>query len=103
MPGTIIQFAPPGVLLRTREKRNRVSTRPRTKVVRRGAICEPETRLWKVCAKSDFPGQAIIELFVLVLILLVALALIVGCFAELTHLLKTDAIGHVAMESRQGA
>jgi hypothetical protein len=103
MPGTIIQFAPPGVLLRTREKGNRVSTRPRTKVVRRGANCEPETRLWKVCAKSDFPGQAIIELFVLVLILLVALALIVGCFAELTHLLKTDAIGHVAMKSLQGA
>jgi hypothetical protein len=56
-----------------------------------------------VSAKSDFPGQAIIEFFVLVLILLVGLALIVGCFAELAHLLKTDAIGHVAMKSLQGA
>jgi len=103
MSSTIVQFTPPVVLLRTREKRSRVSTRPRTKVVRRGAICEPEARLWKVSAKSDFPGQAIIELFALVLFLLVGLALIVGGFAELTHLLKTDAIGYVAIKSLQGA
>ena len=35
--------------------------------------------------------------------LLIGLALIVGDFVELTHLLKTDPIGYVAIKPRQGA
>jgi hypothetical protein len=43
-----------------------------------------------------------IELFVLVLFLVVALIGVISCFAELSHLLGSDAIGHVATRVASG-
>jgi hypothetical protein len=40
-----------------------------------------------------------IEWFVLVLFLAVALIGLVSCFGELSHLLDSDAIGHVAAKA----
>jgi hypothetical protein len=44
----------------------------------------------------------IIEIFVLLLFLLVAVVAIVGCFVELIHLLDSDALGYVAAKALQG-
>jgi hypothetical protein len=51
------------------------------------------------------PCQAvapIIEILVLLLFVLVAVAAIVGCFIELSHLLDSDALGHVVTKALQG-
>jgi hypothetical protein len=44
----------------------------------------------------------IIEIFVLLLFVLVAVVAIVGCFIELSHLLVSDALGHLAAKALQG-
>jgi hypothetical protein len=53
---------------------------------------------WASC-QADAP---IIEIFVLLLFLLVAVVAIVGCFIELSRLLDSDALGHVAAKALQG-
>ena len=44
----------------------------------------------------------IVEIFFLLLFALVAIVAIVGCFIELSHLLDSDALGHVAAKALQG-
>jgi hypothetical protein len=44
----------------------------------------------------------IIEIFILLLFVLVAIVAIVGCFIELFHLLDSGALGHVAAKALQG-
>jgi hypothetical protein len=51
---------------------------------------------------SSEAAAPMIEIFVLLLFVLVAIAAIVGCFVELTHLLDSDALGHVAVKALQG-
>jgi hypothetical protein len=67
------------------------------------AVSEQERRLWKLTASANPKKLAIAELFVLALFLIMACAAIVFCFAELSHLLQTDAVGHVAMRAINGA
>jgi hypothetical protein len=56
------------------------------------------SRLW-----TSREGVApIIEIIVLLLLVMVAIAAIVGCFVELIHLLESDALGHVAAKALQG-
>jgi hypothetical protein len=102
MPATIIPFAAATSLVEPTEKRNRALTGPRTKGIHVSSHDEPEPRLWKVCARQGSLGQTIIEVFVLAVFLLVALALVAGCFAELQRLLQMDAIWDVAAEALHG-
>lgn len=99
MPATIIPFTSARTLFQPTEKRNPALTARRTKRSRVSSRNEPEARLWKVCARECSLGHAIMEVFVLTVFLLIALALVVGCIVELQRLLQTDAIGHVATEA----
>jgi hypothetical protein len=56
-----------------------------------------EQRIWKLSAQAASPKFAVIESFVLGLFVPGALVGVLSCFAELAHLLDSDAIGHVAM------
>ena len=67
------------------------------------AVSEPERRLWRLTTSANSKKLAIVELLVLALFLIMACAGIVVCFAELSHLLQTDAVGHVAMRAINGA
>jgi hypothetical protein len=67
------------------------------------SICEPEQGFWKLSAGVASPSFAIIEVFILVLFLLLALVGIVSCFAELSHLLQSDAVGRVAARAISGS
>jgi len=82
-------FQPPGKksLFANREPRP-IPLRP---------IRASEQRFWKLSAQAASPKFAVIESFVVALFLPVALVGILSCFAELAHLLDSDAIGHVAM------
>jgi hypothetical protein len=71
------------------------STEPRT-------VGEPERRFWKPLARRTSQTFATIELFFLVGFLILALAEILGCFAELYHLLDSDAVKHVAAKAING-
>ena len=82
MPTTIIPFTPAATLLESAEKRKSALTTRRTKRGRVSSLNEPETRLWKVCARAS-RREAIIELLVLAVLSLITLALLVDCFVEL--------------------
>jgi len=63
---------------------------------------EPEHQLWKLSTQAVSTKFATIELFVLVLFLAVALVTTISCFAELSHLLESDAVGQVAIRAIGG-
>ncbi len=95
----IIKFvAPAGLLFQPVEQKKSVSADREAKLSSPSSICAPERRFWKLAAQAS-PNFAIIEGFVLVLFLVLALASIVACFGELSHLLESDALGHVAMKA----
>jgi hypothetical protein len=71
----------------------------KTGTVRERTICEPEQRLWKVTAQTSAHHHAVIDLFVLLLFLVLAIIGIADCSLELTHLLASDAIGHIAAKA----
>jgi hypothetical protein len=82
MPTTIIRFTPAKTLFEPAEKRKSALTTRRTKRSRVSSLNEPETRLWKVSAQAS-RREAIIELLVLAVLILITLALLVDCFVEL--------------------
>jgi hypothetical protein len=82
MPTTIIPFTPRATLFEPAEKGRSALTTRRTKRSRVSSLNEPETRLWKVCAQAS-RREAIIELLVLTVLILITLALLVDCFVEL--------------------
>jgi hypothetical protein len=71
----------------------------KTETVREGTICEPEPRLWKVTAQTTAHHFAVIDLFILLLFLALAIIGIADCSLELSRLLGTDAIGHIAAKA----
>jgi hypothetical protein len=99
---TIIKFVAPADLLFPPAQRESALAGPESKPIRLGSIRTPEERFWKL------PGQALpsqfglIELFVLVLFVVVAVSGVVSCFGELSNLLGSDAIGHVVMRVISG-
>jgi hypothetical protein len=98
----IIQFIPPAeVLFQPADKKSLFANRE-LRPIRLSPICEPEQRFWQLSARAVSPKLAMIELFVLVLFLVVALVGVVSCFGELSLLLNSDAIGHVAMKVASG-
>jgi hypothetical protein len=61
-----------------------------------------ESRLSSQIGASRETVAPIIEIFLLLLFVLVAVVAIVGCFVELIHLLENDALRHVAAKALQG-
>jgi hypothetical protein len=85
--------------LQRAEKKNHYTNREETESKK---VCEPEERLWKLSAQAASPNVAMIELFVLILFLAVAVVSVASCFAELSQLLDNDAIGWVARKAAGG-
>jgi hypothetical protein len=99
----IIKFvAPAELLFQPVEEKKRVSANREARLPSPSSICEPERRFWKLAARTASPKFAIIEGLVLGLFLVLALVAIVACFGELSHLLESDALGHVAMKAIGG-
>ena len=99
----IMKFvAPADLSFRGADKKESLFPNREPKPIRLSPISEPEQRLWKLSAQAGSSKFAMIELFLLMLFLVVAFAAISSCFAELSHLLLSDAIGHVAMKAVNG-
>jgi len=95
MSATIIPFTPAIALRPFHRKRN--SSRPRAQnLAKHTRTFELETRLWKVVARPTDLVSASIHLFSFAMFFLAGQAAMVTGFAESSHLLKNDAIGHVA-------
>ena len=92
----IIEFVEPteAASVRPAEKQNVCVDRAR---IRLRPASESEQRFWKLSAQATSSKAAIIELFVFVLFLVVALIGIVSCFAELLYLLESGAIEHLTI------
>jgi len=73
------------------------------KPTRLSPIWEPEPPLWKLATRAVSPKFALIELIILVVFLTVALVMTANCLAELSHLLKSDAVRHVVTMAIAGA
>jgi hypothetical protein len=71
----------------------------KTETIRQGAINEPEKRLWKVTAQTAAHRFTAIDLFILLCFLVLATVGIADCSLELTHLLGSDALGHIAAKA----
>jgi hypothetical protein len=98
----IVEFVPPAeVLFQPADKKSLFANRE-LRPIRLGLIGESEPRFWRLSAQAVSPKLAMIEIFVLMLFLAVALVGVISCFAELSHLLESDAVGHVAMRVVSG-
>jgi hypothetical protein len=71
----------------------------KTETVREGTICEPEQRLWKVTAHEAAHHFGATEVLIFLFFLVLAIIGIADCSLELTHLLVSDAIGHIAAKA----
>jgi hypothetical protein len=99
MSTLVKQFVPTQLLYQPGEKRRSASAIPEARAINRTSPAEPEVRLWKVCTRTASEEHGIIGLAVLVLLLAIATAGVIYGFGELTHLLQTDAVGHVAAKA----
>ena len=72
------------------------------KPIRLNSIREPDLPLWKLSAQAVSPKLALIDLFILIVLLVVALIGTISCFAELSHLLESDAIWRVVVTAVAG-
>ena len=86
------------LLLLTKVGQKSVS-KAKTETVREKTVCEPEQRLWKVTAQTTAHHFAVIDLFILLLFLALAIIGIADCSLELSQLLGTDAVGHIAAKA----
>jgi PHP family Zn ribbon phosphoesterase len=94
-----IEFVPPAeVLFQPADKKSQFTNR-QLELFRPSSIYEPEQRLWKLASQALSSQFAMIEFLVLGLFLAAGLAEVISCFAELSHLFDSDAIGHVAMRA----
>ena len=101
---TIFKFiAPAKLLLQPADDKKSIVANRGIKVFEPNSICEPEQRLWKLSARASSPRFAIIEVLTLALFLVLAIVAIVSCFAELSHLLQSDAVGRVAAMAINGS
>ena len=101
MSSTIKLVAPAALLFQPGDDKKSVVANREIEFCEPISICEPEQRLWKLSARAASPRFAIIEVFILVLFLVLALVGIVSCFAELSHLLQSDAVGRVAARAAE--
>jgi hypothetical protein len=98
----IIQFVAPAEVFFPPAKKESPFANRESKPIQLSPILEPEHRFWKLPAQAVAPQSVMIEFFVLLLFLAVALVGVVSCFGELTHLLDRDAIGQIAMRVVSG-
>jgi hypothetical protein len=99
MSTLVEQFVPTQLLYQPSERRKSASAIPEARAINRTSPAEPEVRLWKVCTRAASEEHGIIGLAVVVLLLAIATAGVIYGFIELTHLLQTDAVGHVAAKA----
>jgi hypothetical protein len=100
----IIKFvAPAEVLFQPADDKKSVVANREIDFFGPSSIRESEQPFWKLSARGVSPKCAIIEVFILVLFLVLALIGIVSCFAELSHLLQSDAMGQVAARAINGS
>jgi hypothetical protein len=99
MSTLVEQFVPTQLLFQPGERRKSASAIPEARAINRTSPAEPEVRLWKVCTRAASEEHGIIGLAVVVLLLAIATAGVIYGFIELTHLLQTDAVGHVAAKA----
>jgi hypothetical protein len=99
---TIIKFVAPADLLFQPGHEKSAAATQKEKATEPGTIGEPERRFWEPPVRGASQTRATIEIFVLVVFLLLALAGILSCSAELYYLLKSDALGHVAAKAVNG-
>ena len=98
----IIKSVAPAELLFPPAQKERVSAEPEPKPIRPESTLAPEERFWKLPGQAVSSRVTMIELFVLVLFAIVALAGVISCFVELSHLLQSDAVGQVAAKAING-
>jgi hypothetical protein len=97
----IIKFvAPADVLFEPGYEKSAIATQKRA--VKPGTIGEPERSFWKPPVRGASQTLATIEILVLMVFLILALAGIISCFAELYCLLNSDALGQVAAKAVNG-
>ncbi len=103
MSSTIKLVAPAALLFQPGDDKKSIVANREIKFFGPNSICEPEQRFWKLSARAASPRFAIIEVLILILVLFLVLALvgIVSCFAELSHLLQSDAVGRVAARAAE--
>ncbi len=90
------------LLFQPADEKEHASINQEAKFNRPDAICESEPQWWKLPARVATPKFGIIEMFVLVLFLFVTVIAIISCFVELSHLLDSDALGHLAAKAFKG-
>jgi hypothetical protein len=95
----VIQFVAPAEVFFPPASKKSLSANREPRPIRLHSIGEPKQRFWQLSARANSTQFAMIEWFVLVLFLVVALIGLVSCFGELAHLLDSDAIGHVAAKA----
>jgi hypothetical protein len=103
MSATIKFVAPGELLFQPADDKKSVVANPEIKVFEPSSVCEPEQGFWKLSAGAASPKFAIVEVFILVLFLVLALVGILSCFAGLSHLLQSDAVGRVAARAISGS
>jgi hypothetical protein len=99
MSTLVKQFIPTQLLYQPGKERKTACAIPEARAINRTLLAEPEVRLWKVCTRAASEEHGIIGLAVLVLLLTIATASVIYGFVELTHLLQTDAVRHVAAKA----
>jgi hypothetical protein len=102
MSSSVIQYAPTALLIPPAEKKKSAFSTPKTKTIQLSPNPEPETRLWKIAGRPVSRTRAVVELLVLAVCFLAALVAITDGFVELSHLLQTDSVGHVAAKAING-
>ena len=99
MSAIIKLVAPTDLLFRLGHERSAAATQ-KEKAIEPEAIGESEGRFWKPPIRGE--SQMLAEAFVLVVFLILALAGIFNCLAQLYYLLGSDAVGHVAAKAING-
>ena len=99
MSTLVEQFVPTQLLYQPGEKRKTACAIPEARAINHTSPAEAELRLWKVCTRAASEEHGIIGLAVLLLLLAIATAGVIYGFVELTYLLQTDAVGHVAAKA----
>ena len=98
----IIEFITPAELSFQPAEKGSLFEHLEPKPIRLNSIPEPELRLWKLSAQVVSSKFAPIDLFILIVFLVVALIGTISCFAELSHLLESDAIWRAVVTAVAG-
>ena len=89
-------FAPAGLLTGYGTTEKEVSAARRAPKKQALTANEPEHRLWKLTASVAQPRIVKVHLLILFLFLTLAVVSTVACFSELSRLITTNAVEHVA-------